>query len=60
LRAFLLLHARLRVHWASGIPCALFYWSGEKFPQTSGGSRREIVGGCLNAVIASQNWLFEN
>jgi hypothetical protein len=40
---FLLLHARLRVHRASGIPCALFYRRREKFLQNSGAWRREIA-----------------
>jgi hypothetical protein len=30
------LHARLRVHWASGIPCALFYQRCDYFLQNSG------------------------
>jgi hypothetical protein len=35
------LHARLRVHWAPGIPHAL-YWA-EGFMQNSGETRREIA-----------------
>jgi hypothetical protein len=35
------LHARLRVHRASGIPCALFIWVREKLQQSSGAWRRE-------------------
>jgi hypothetical protein len=37
------LHARLRVHLASGIPCALFYRAYAKFLQNSGAWRREIA-----------------
>jgi hypothetical protein len=40
---FLLLHARLRVHRASGIPCALPYRRRKKFQQNSGAGRREIA-----------------
>src|SRR2546429_9872021 len=36
-------HARLRVHRAPGIPCALCYRGPKKFTQTSGASRREIA-----------------
>jgi hypothetical protein len=39
---FFILHARLRVHWASGIPCALCF-RGRIVLQTSGASRREIA-----------------
>src|ERR1700683_1603317 len=38
-----ILHARLRVHLASGIPCALFTKGAEKFLQTSDAWRREIA-----------------
>jgi hypothetical protein len=48
-----ILHARLRVHLASGIPCALFYRAYEKFLHTSGASRGEIAEACL--VIASES-----
>jgi len=44
------LPARLRVHWAPGIPCAL-YFRGQRFWQTS----REIRG-----EIAELRLLFEN
>ena len=52
---FLLLHARLRVHRAPGIPCALFIEGAKElkeFLQTSGAWRREIVDSC--PVIASE------
>jgi hypothetical protein len=39
---FFHLHARLRVHWASGIPCALVFL-GERFMHNSGASRRGIA-----------------
>src|ERR1700683_2850090 len=41
-----ILHARLRVHLASGIPCALFTKGAEKFLQNSGAWRREIAEAC--------------
>jgi hypothetical protein len=53
-----ILHARLRVHLASGIPCALFYWAYEKFLQNSGARRREIVETC--PVIASASEAIQN
>src|SRR5258707_12703270 len=37
---FFHLHARLRVHWASGIPCALCFLGAKRFLQNSGASRR--------------------
>jgi hypothetical protein len=40
---FFILHARLRVHRAPGIPCALYCWERRKVLQTSGASRREIA-----------------
>src|ERR1700683_4457947 len=46
------LHARLRVHLASGIPCALFYWAYEEFLQNAGAWRREIEFGCLKTCPA--------
>src|SRR5258706_15446980 len=42
-RALFLLRARLRVHWAPGIPCALYFQSGETILHNSGKSRREIA-----------------
>jgi len=46
---FLLLHARLRVHRASGIPCALYFSKAREIPAKLGRvARRE------------QFWLFEN
>src|SRR5947208_11248354 len=36
-------HARLRVHWASGIPCALCYLRADDFCKTSGISCRGIA-----------------
>src|SRR6202158_593599 len=42
----LISHARLRVHWAPGIPCALCYRGSKKFTHNSGASRRENVGLC--------------
>jgi hypothetical protein len=53
-----ILHARLRVHLASGIPCALFYRAYEKFLHTSGASRGEIAEACL--VIASESEAIQN
>src|SRR5213083_2172308 len=47
-------HARLRVHQAPGIPCALVSWA-EGFMQNSGASRREIADAYLKLT-----WLFEN
>src|SRR6266446_2827041 len=41
-------HARLRVHRAPGIPCALCF-AGRTVLQNSGASRREIVESYLNA-----------
>jgi hypothetical protein len=41
-------HTRLRVHWASGIPCALSFVWGGKFQQNPGASRRGIASLCLN------------
>ena len=52
---FSLLHARLRVHRAPGIPCALFIEGVKElkeFLQTSGAWRRENVDSC--PVIASE------
>jgi hypothetical protein len=40
-----ILHARLRVHLASGIPCALFYRAYEKFLQKLGRAARRDRGG---------------
>src|SRR6267154_3785012 len=48
------LHTRLRVHWASGIPCALCYLGANGFCKTSGASRRETV------MLYPQTTLFEN
>src|SRR6266436_2314718 len=39
-------HARLRVHWAPGIPCALCSQSGERSCKISGASRREHMEPC--------------
>src|ERR1700731_3469379 len=36
---FLFLHARLRVHWAPGIPCAPYFSRGGRFQESSGTSR---------------------
>src|SRR5438093_5920427 len=36
-------HARLRVHWAPGIPCALCFLWADDFLQNSDASRREIA-----------------
>jgi hypothetical protein len=51
-RVLFISHARLRVHWAPGIPCALCLARRERFLQDSGGSRREraepYLFGCLN------------
>ena len=47
---FFYLHARLRVHRAPGIPCALFIEGVKElkeFLQTSGAWRREIAEVCL-------------
>jgi hypothetical protein len=49
-------HTRLRVHWASGIPCALSFIWGGKFQQNPGASRRENAEVCLTAVIARSAW----
>jgi hypothetical protein len=46
------LHARLRVHWAPGIPHALFF-QGRKIPANLGRSRRENAEACFD-VIASE------
>jgi hypothetical protein len=49
------LHAKLRVHRAPGIPCALFIEGAKElkeFLQTSGARRREIAEVC--PVIASE------
>jgi hypothetical protein len=43
------LHARLRVHWAPGVPYALFRKRGDVHWQSSGARRREIA----------DVWLFE-
>jgi hypothetical protein len=43
----LISHARLWVHWAPGIPCALCLSRRELFLQNSGGSRRENAGSYL-------------
>ena len=40
---FFILHARLRVHWAPGIPCALCFLWANGFCKNSGASRREIA-----------------
>ena len=37
------LHTRPRVQRASGIPCALFVFEGERYLQTSGATRRGIA-----------------
>src|SRR5947199_1407839 len=37
---YLISHARLRVHWAPGIPCALCFLWANGFCKTSGASRR--------------------
>src|SRR5258706_12176640 len=50
---FFISHARLRVHRAPGIPCALYFRRGETVLQNSGASRREIAESYLL-------WLFEN
>src|SRR5882762_1354401 len=39
----LISHARLRVHWASGIPCALVFLEGRCSDKNSDASRREIA-----------------
>ena len=44
---FFHLHARLRVHWVPGIPCALCYQRGEQFCKTRAKSRREIAKVCV-------------
>src|SRR6266581_2500885 len=44
-------HARLRVHWASGIPCALYSRRGERFCKTSGISCREIAMPCPQTTL---------
>src|SRR5258705_11192879 len=46
------LHARLRVHWAPGIPHALCF-QGASFMHTSGASRRGNADLCFD-VIASE------
>jgi hypothetical protein len=51
---FVFLHTRLRVHWAPGIPCALYFRKGETILQNSGTARREI------AMLYPQTTLFEN
>ena len=43
-------HARLRVHQAPGIPCALIFL-GERFMHDSGVSRREIADAYLKLAI---------
>jgi hypothetical protein len=43
---FFILHARLRVRLAPGIPCSLFSPRGTLFSQSSGASRREKVKAC--------------
>jgi hypothetical protein len=53
-----ILHARLRVHLASGIPCALLTKGAEKFLQNSGARRREIVE--AYPVIASESEAIQN
>jgi hypothetical protein len=40
------LHARLRVHRASGIPCALFIEGAREFLHNSGARRGEIAASC--------------
>src|ERR1700678_1564446 len=48
---FLLLHAKLRVHRASGIPCALSSEGARNSLQNSGAWRRENDFGCLKICI---------
>src|SRR5258708_19579832 len=40
---FFILHARLRVHWAPGIPCALCFLWANGFCKNSGSSRPRIA-----------------
>jgi hypothetical protein len=42
----LISHARLRVHWAPGIPCALVFLEGRCSDKNSGASRRGIAKAC--------------
>src|ERR1700686_856779 len=39
-------HARLRVHWAPGIPCALCFLEAKDFMDNSGAPRRENAESC--------------
>ena len=48
--AFYIMHARLRVHRAPGIPHAL-YFRAEDFMHNSGESRRENAEVCLTFVV---------
>jgi len=49
---FFTLHARLRVHWAPGFPCALYSGDGsQESEQNSRETRGEIAKLCLDAVI---------
>jgi hypothetical protein len=51
---FLSLHARLRVHLASGIPCALVYLGARENSQQSSGAWRREIGEARPFVIARE------
>jgi hypothetical protein len=53
---YLISHARLWVHWAPGIPHALFSL-GERFCQNSGASRRGIADSHLDFRLLRANGL---
>jgi hypothetical protein len=48
---FLTSHARLRVHWAPGFPCALYSFEGRRFPKLGQIVPRER--GCLSQLATS-------
>ncbi len=49
-----ILHARLWVHWAPGIPCALCFLWADGFCKNSDASRREIADAYLQLP---QEWM---
>jgi hypothetical protein len=52
---FFISHARLRVHRAPGIPCALYFRRGETILQNSDASRREIAESYLEFAVWKWN-----
>src|SRR5215208_1866348 len=53
-RMLFILHARLRAHWAPGIPCALCFSEAQMYQQNSRASRRGNAEVCLTSSLRKQ------